>query len=70
MSMRGPVKRRPTVQVDGFNFSIELITRFLSKETLTRWCFNVRPTSAKLANIEPTFGECVVFAGKALIVNM
>ena len=32
--------------------------------------FNVRPTSATLADIKPTFGECAVLAGKALTVNM
>ena len=37
---------------------------------MTQCCFNVRPTSATLADIKPTFGECAVLAGKALTVNM
>ena len=32
--------------------------------------FYVRPTSATLADIKPTFGECAVLAWKALTVNM
>ena len=32
--------------------------------------FNVRPTSATLADIKPTFGECALLAGEALTVNM
>ena len=39
----------------------ELITRYYSNETLIQCCVNV--------NIKPTFGECAVFAGKALTVN-
>ena len=35
---------------------------------MTQCCFNVRPTSATLANIKPTFGVCAVFVGKALLV--
>ena len=46
-----------------------LITRYYSNDTLIQCCFNVRPTSAKLANIKPIFGECAVFAGKAVTVN-
>ena len=37
---------------------------------MAQCCFNVRPTSATLADIKPTFGECAVLAGKALTVNM
>ena len=48
----------------------ELITRYYSNETSARCCFNVKLTSATLANIRPTFGECAVFAGKALTVHM
>ena len=47
-----------------------LITRYYSNEKLAQCCFNVRPTSATLANIKPTFSECAVLAGKALTVNM
>ena len=42
----------------------------LANEKLAQCCFNVRPTSATLADIKPTFGECAVLAGKALTVNM
>ena len=42
----------------------ELITRYYSNEKLAQCCFNVRPTSATLADIKPTFVEC------ALTVNM
>ena len=48
----------------------ELITRYYSYEKLAQCCFNVRPTSATLADIKPTFGECAMLAGKALTVNM
>ena len=48
----------------------ELITRYYSNEKLAQCCFNVRPLSATLADIKPTFGECAVLAGKALTVNM
>ena len=48
----------------------ELITRYYSKEKLVQSCFNVRPTSATLTDIKPTFGECAVLAGKALTGNM
>ena len=48
----------------------ELITRYYSNEKLAQCCFNVSPTSATLADIKPTFGECAVLAGKALTVNM
>ena len=48
----------------------ELITRYYSNEKLAQCCFNVRPTSATVADIKPTFGECAVLAGKALTVNM
>ena len=47
----------------------KLNTRYYTNETLIQCCFNDRPTSATLANIKPTFGECAVFAGKALTVN-
>ena len=49
---------------------IELITRYYSDEKLAQGCFNVRSTSVMLADIKLTFGECSVFAGKALTVNM
>ena len=48
----------------------ELITRYYSNEKLAQCCFKVRPTSATLADIKPTFGKCAVLAGKALTVNM
>ena len=48
----------------------ELNTRYYSNEKLAQCCFNVRPTSATLADIKPTFGECAVLAAKALTVNM
>ena len=48
----------------------ELITRYYSNDKLAQCCFKVRPTSATLADIKPTFGECAVLAGKALTVNM
>ena len=48
----------------------ELITRYYSNEKLIQCCFNVKPTSATLADIKPTFGECAMVAGKALTVNM
>ena len=51
--MPGTVKCRPTVaywvQIDGINIATELITRYYSNETLIQCCFNVRPTSATLA---------------------
>ena len=48
----------------------KLITRYYSNEKLVQCCFNVRPTSATLADIKLTFGECAVLAGKSLTVNM
>ena len=48
----------------------ELITIYYSNETLTQCCFNATITSPTLTNIKPTFGECAVFAEKALTVNM
>ena len=48
----------------------ELITRYYYNEKLAQCCFNVRPTSATLADIKPTFDECAVLAGNALTVNM
>ena len=48
----------------------ELITIYYSNEKLAQFCFNVRPTSATLADIKPTSGECAVLAAKALTVNM
>ena len=48
----------------------ELIARYYSNEKLAQLCFNVGPTSATLAHIKPTFGECAVLVGKALTVNM
>ena len=51
--MPGTVKCRPTVaywvQIDGINIATELITRYHSNETLIQCCFNVKPTSATLA---------------------
>ena len=48
-----PCLCRPTVayrvQIDGINIATELITRYYLNETLIRSCFNVRPTSATLA---------------------
>ena len=37
---------------------------------LAQCCFNARPTSARLADIKPTFGECAMLFGKGLTVNM
>ena len=54
----------------GLISATELITRYYSNEKLAQCCFNVRPSSATLADIKPTFGECAVLAGKALTVNM
>ena len=48
----------------------ELVTRYYFNDKLAQWCFNIRPTSATLADIKPTFGECVLLAGNALTVNM
>ena len=48
----------------------ELITRYYFNEKLAQCCFNFRPTSATLADIKPTFGECALLAGKALTVKM
>ena len=48
----------------------ELITRYYSNEKLAQCCFNVRPTSATLADNKPIFGECAVLAVKALTVNI
>ena len=48
----------------------ELIIKYYSNEKLAQCCFNVRPTSATLPCIKPSFGECAVLAGKALTVNM
>ena len=47
----------------------ELITRYYSNEKLAL-CFNVRLTSATLADLKPTFGERAMLAGKILTVNM
>ena len=47
----------------------KLITRYYSNEKFAQCCFNVKPTSATLADNKPTFGECAVLAGKALTVN-
>ena len=53
MRMPGTVKCRPTVaywvQIDGINIATELITRYYLNETLIQCCFNVRSTSATLA---------------------
>ena len=38
----------------------ELITRYYSNEKLAQCCFNVRPTSATLADNKPTVGECAL----------
>ena len=48
----------------------ELITIYYSNEKSAQCCFSVRPTSATLADIKPTFGECVVLSWKAITVNM
>ena len=66
VGLQQPIEHRLTALFS----ATELITRYYSNETLTQWCFNVRLTSAMLANIKPTFGECAVFAGKALTVNL
>ena len=51
--MPGTVKCRPTVaywvQIDSINIATELITRYYLNGTLIQCCFNVRPTSATLA---------------------
>ena len=51
--MPGTVKCRPTVaywvQIDSINIATELITRYYLNDTLIQCCFNVRPTSATLA---------------------
>ena len=51
--MPGTVKSRPTVaywvQIDGINIATELIKKYYSNETLIQCFFNVRPTSATLA---------------------
>ena len=51
------------------NRHVELITRDYSSEILIQCCFNVRQTSATLATIKPTFGDCAVFSGKVHTVN-
>ena len=48
----------------------ELITRYFSKEKFAQCCLNVKPTSATLIDIKPTFSACAVLAEKALTVNM
>ena len=72
--MCGTVKCRPTlayrVHLTASVSATELITRYYSNEKFAQCCFNVRLTSATLADIKPTFGECAVLAGKALTVNM
>ena len=74
MGMRGMVRCRLTlayrVHFDSIIISTELITRYYSNEKLARCCFNVRPTSATLDDIKPTFGECAVLAGESLINYM
>ena len=74
MGMRGTVRCKPTlayrVHLTSLISATELITRYYSNEKSAQCCFNVRPTSATLADIKPTFGECTVLAGKALTVNM
>ena len=66
MCICGTVKCRPTlayrVHFDSINIRTELITRYYSNEKLAQCCFNVRPTSATLADIKLTFGECAVLA--------
>ena len=67
--MPGTVKCRPTVaywvQIDGINISTELITRYYLNDTLIQCCFNVRPTSATLPNIELTLDKCTMFERKS-----
>ena len=74
MGLRGLVRCRPTlaqrVHFDCINIATELITRYYSNEKSAQCCFNVRPTSATLADIKPTSGECAVLAWKALTDNM
>ena len=69
MGMRGTIKPIEYT-LPALISATELITKYYSNEKLAQCCFNVRPTSAKLANIKPTFVECAVLAGKALTVNM
>ena len=70
MRMCGAVKCRLTLAFNSIISETELITRYYSNEKLAQCCFNVRPTSATLADIKPTFGVCALLAGKALTVNM
>ena len=74
MRVCGTVKCRPTlayrVHFDALISVTELITRYHSNEKLSQCCFNARPTSATLADIKPTSGECAMLDGKALTVNM
>ena len=75
MGMRGTVRCRPTLAYRVYTLTAlisatELITRYYSNEKLAPCCFYVRPTSATLADIKPTFGDCAVLAGKALTGNM
>ena len=71
----GTVKCWPTlayrVHFDSINISDWTDYKILLQRQIgPLCCFNVRPTSATLADIKPTFGECAVLAGKALTVNM
>ena len=57
----------------GLFVSLELICSYFSIIIFIRYrpiCSTVGPTSATLADIKPTSGECAVLAGKALTVNM
>ena len=67
--MPGTVKCRQTgaywVHIDGINIATELITRYYSNETLIQCCFNVRPTSATLAQHWPTLDKCTMFERKS-----
>ena len=66
LGLHYPIEHTLTALLSG----TELITRLYSNEKLAQCCFNVRPTSATLADSKPTFGECGVLAGKAPTVNM
>ena len=66
VGLHKPIEYTLTALISG----AELIARYYSSDKSAQCCFNVRQTSAMLADIKPTFGECAVLAWKALAVNM
>ena len=72
--MGGTVRCGPTlayrVHFAGIDISDWTDYKILLQWEIGPMLFFVGPTSATLADIKPTFGECAVLAGKALTLNM